>query len=354
MGKRRRDADGRRIVQVTDLFAGCGGAAQGLKSALFSRGFFAEFRAYEQNKEALDVYHRNHPVVGGHLGDIRKVRDDEIQPADILWASPECTNHTRASGKAEHARCDVSRDLAFQLFRWVDRAEPRLILVENVAEFASSWRRFDEWLREFSRRGFRVEWRVLDALCYGAHTRRVRFYAQAGRHRISWPEPLSQVHAPATDIIDPEEKARSIFRKGYSIAPSSVRKICGGIRKFYLETGQLELAEGWETLDKPPRVVRAPSDFRKQFLIKFYGTATALPLSKPLGTITTVSKFNLVELERQGAHLDIRRRMLSVNELALAQGLDCYDWNGSRVRAINRMLGNSVCPDVARAPGECY
>lgn len=108
-----------------------------------------------------------------------------------------------------------------------------------------------------------------------------------------------------------------------------------------------------ELLDRAVRVAA--------FLIKYYGNETdGHDLAAPIGTVTTADRFAVVTVTIDAIDyvlVDIGMRMLTPRELARAQGFpDSYilDPVGPNGRPLTksaqiRMIGNSVCPDVAEA-----
>lgn len=96
----------------------------------------------------------------------------------------------------------------------------------------------------------------------------------------------------------------------------------------------------------------------RAFLIKYYSEGGQdQPLTDPMHTIPTKDRIGLVTIHGQDyAIVDICMRMLTPRELARAQGFpDTYILealhNGKRLSkaAQVRMIGNSVCPPLARA-----
>ena len=97
------------------------------------------------------------------------------------------------------------------------------------------------------------------------------------------------------------------------------------------------------------------------FLIKYYGNESdGHGLAAPIGTVTTKDRFAVVTVTIDAVTyviVDIGMRMLTRRELANAQGfskdyiLDPIGPNGKplSISASIRMIGNSVCPDVAEA-----
>ncbi|MGN4070082.1 DNA cytosine methyltransferase [Burkholderia gladioli] len=95
----------------------------------------------------------------------------------------------------------------------------------------------------------------------------------------------------------------------------------------------------------------------RAFLVKYYGTADGAPLAEPLHTVPTHDRFGLLTIHGEDyAIVDIGMRMLTPRELARAQGFpDSYvlapEVDGKPLSKSSqvRMIGNSVCPDVAEA-----
>lgn len=93
------------------------------------------------------------------------------------------------------------------------------------------------------------------------------------------------------------------------------------------------------------------------FLLKYYGTDQDPRLKEPLHTITTKDRFALVTVRGEQYELaDIGMRMLTKRELARGQGFPEHyvldPWVGAgrlSSTAQGRMIGNSVCPDLAAA-----
>lgn len=96
---------------------------------------------------------------------------------------------------------------------------------------------------------------------------------------------------------------------------------------------------------------------RRAFLIKYYGTGEGQEIDEALHTVTTKDRIGLVYVQGQPYQIvDIQMRMLAPRELARAQGFpDSYilekDLEGKALSkaAQVRLIGNSVCPDMAKA-----
>lgn len=107
--------------------------------------------------------------------------------------------------------------------------------------------------------------------------------------------------------------------------------------------------------DEPNRTVTAGGCHAAlvySFLVKYFGCSVGVEVDVPLPTVTAKDRFGLVTVEVDGEPyviVDIGMRMLKPRELARAQGFpDSYILTGTATNQVER-IGNSVCPQVARA-----
>ena len=114
-----------------------------------------------------------------------------------------------------------------------------------------------------------------------------------------------------------------------------------------------------QSLDRPLDAIAAQGNHFaavQAFLVKFYGTGTAVSCDEPLDTITAKARFGLVTIKGQDYQIvDIGMRMLEPHELYRCQGFPA-DYQHETVmgkklpkHAQVRMVGNSVPPGLARA-----
>ena len=128
----------RKRIRAADLFCGGGGTSTGLLQACEEAGLECDLLAVNHWDKAIETHAANHPKAK-HLC----VNLDSIEPAnavpggklDILLASPECTHHSNARGGKPMS--DQSRASAWHVVRWAESLRPRVIIVENVREFAT-------------------------------------------------------------------------------------------------------------------------------------------------------------------------------------------------------------------------
>lgn len=245
-----------------DLFAGGGGASLAIKQATGSEPLIA----VNHCEAAIRMHAANHPRSIHLQQDVWSVDPYEVlrrQPVvDLLWASPDCTHHSRAKGGKPRSK--KLRHLADVVPDWAWAVRPRMILLENVPEF-EQWgplhpetpdvpeklrgrpikERAGEDFRAFVERlevmGYEVDWRVLNAADFGAPTSRRRLFlvARADGVAPAWPTPTHGPGRPrpwrsAAECIDWSVPCPSIFERKRPLAEATQRRIAEGIRRYVL------------------------------------------------------------------------------------------------------------------------
>lgn len=323
---------------IVDSFAGGGGASLGIEMAL---GRSPDV-AINHDAEAIALHAANHPATRHYREDVWRVDPREAtrgRDVDLLWASPNCTHHSRAKGSKPVS--NKRRGLAWAVVRWADAVRPRVICLENVAEFAE-WgpivrdtqrpdptrkgQTFRAWVAKLRRLGYEVEWRSLTAADYGTPTTRRRLFlvARCDQRPIVWP---TATHGKgralpwksAGECLDWSLPSRSIFGRDKPLADATLRRIANGLRKFVIEADRPYVVGGaahfvtehanasnpraWD-LHEPLRTVCANVKgghfaLVSAFLAKHYserhpGEVMGSSLDAPMGTITTVDHHALV------------------------------------------------------------
>ena len=248
---------------VIDSFAGGGGASLGIEQAL---GVPVDI-AINHDKTAIEMHKANHPKTFHYREDIWKINALEAtrgRPVGLAWFSPDCTHFSKAKGGKPVKK--KIRGLARVAVRWAKQVRPRVIILENVAEFAE-WgpltkdnmpdpakkgRSFNLWVKQLCRLGYEVQWRELTAADYGAPTIRKRLFliARCDGKPIIWPKAthglgLKPYHT-AAECIDFSIPCPSIFltkaevkQMGLNIrrplVDNTMRRIARGLQKFVIE-----------------------------------------------------------------------------------------------------------------------
>lgn len=286
---------------IIDCFAGGGGASVGIEMAL---GRPVDI-AINHDPQAIRMHIVNHPDTLHLTEDIFKVdlqRYVKGRRVALMWASPDCTSHSKAKGG--QPRKSGLRILPWAVYKHAKAILPDVIIMENVEEI-QQWGPLDEnghpikerlgedykkFISAMKGLGYIFDSRELVAADYGAPTTRKRWYAIFRRDGkdIIWPE---QTHFKDSEpkwkqcgkYIDWSDLGKSIFDRPKPLAEATQKRIANGIRKYILES--------------EPYVVR---DKRAvAFVIQYHGEqkagyARGQLLSEPIKTIDTSNRYGLV------------------------------------------------------------
>lgn len=156
-------------IDVTDIFAGAGGSAIGLVAAGLNLKLAANHSRRAITTHAANFVHSEHLIADVTNYDMRK-----LPHTKVLWASPSCVWHSPAGGhkRDERARAELdatfddyvpnevaerSRATAFDVIRAVEVHRYKVVIVENVIEFATKWVLFDWWVAGLQNLGYTVQ-----------------------------------------------------------------------------------------------------------------------------------------------------------------------------------------------------
>ena len=287
---------------IIDCFAGGGGASVGIEMAL---GRPVDI-AINHDPQAIRMHKVNHPDTLHLTEDIFKVNLKKYvagKPVALMWASPDCTSHSKAKGG--QPRKSGLRILPWAVFKHAKNILPDVIIMENVEEI-QLWGPLDangypikerqgedyqKFVSAMKSLGYRFDSREMVAADYGAPTTRKRWYAILRRDgkEIRWPE---QTHfrdrepkwKQCGDYIDWTDLGRSIFTRKKPLAEATMKRIANGIRKYIA--------------DNPfPYIVRNKEAL--SFLIQYHGEtqegeSRGQLLTEPVKTIDTSNRYGLV------------------------------------------------------------
>ncbi|PWR24538.1 DNA cytosine methyltransferase [Zavarzinia aquatilis] len=333
------------------LFAGMGGACDGLEAA----GFPVHL-AINHDAVAVAAHQARHPHTRHLQSDVFEVCPRAAtggRPVRILWASPDCRHFSRAKGGAPVSR--RVRSLPWIVCRWAGMTAPETIFTENVPEL-QTWgpliakrdpatgrvirldgsvaapgervpvaeqqlvpdprrrgKTFGRWLRHLRGLGYTIEFREEICADHGIPTIRKRFWAvmTIGGRPPRWP---ARTHAPrekakalrlrpwigAHTCIDWSIPCPSIFERAKQLAPATHRRIAVGTMRYVVKAKRPFLLHvthhgGDRTHDiaDPLRTVtsanRGEIALVAPHVTKFRNGAIGHDLSEPLATVTANS-----------------------------------------------------------------
>lgn len=314
---------------IVDCFAGGGGASVGIEKAL---GRDVDI-AVNHDPEAIRMHKVNHPRTLHLTEDIFEVNLERYvdgRKVPLMWASPDCTSHSKAKGG--QPRNSGLRILPWAVHKHAKTINPEVIIMENVEEI-QDWgpldnngfpikehkgEEYERFMDAMAELGYQYNTQELIAANYGAPTTRKRWYAifRKDSNPIVIPR---QTHSKdgillpkwleCGDYIDWSDLGRSIFDRKKPLAEATQRRIALGLKKYIIDNpnpyivknndamafmiqyhgetregdsrGQL-LTEPIKTLDTSNRYGLVTA-----FMTKFYKTGCGQGLDEPIHTITT-------------------------------------------------------------------
>lgn len=238
---------------IIDCFAGGGGASVGIEMAL---GRPVDI-AVNHDPQAIRMHKTNHLDTLHLTEDIFKVNLKKYvgdSHVDLMWASPDCTSHSKAKGG--QPRKQGLRILPWAVYKHAKKIIPDVIIMENVEEI-QQWGPLDKDGKPITERkgedyrrficamkslGYEFDSRELVAADYGAPTTRKRWYAIFRRdgRSIVWPEPThnktgmdgKEKWVPVSSVLNFSDLGKSIFGRKKPLAENTMRRTARGLEKF--------------------------------------------------------------------------------------------------------------------------
>ena len=289
---------------IIDCFAGGGGASVGIEMAL---GRPVDI-AINHDEQAIRMHKTNHPQTLHLTEDIFKVDLEKYvrgQHVALMWASPDCTSHSKAKGG--QPRKQGLRILPWAVYKHARKILPDVIIMENVEEI-QQWGPLDDngkpiperkgeeyqkFIESMKSLGYDFDSRELVAADYGAPTTRKRWYAIFRRDGkpIVWPEPThsktgtnGKKWLECGDYIDWSDLGKSIFDRPKPLAEATMKRIANGYVKYVVNNPH-------------PYIVRNKDAVA--FLIQYHGEqkegdSRGQLLTEPIKTIDTSNRYGLV------------------------------------------------------------
>lgn len=242
------------MIKAADLFCGAGGTSIGAKQT----GEVDVAFALNHWDRAIETHSANFPNAKHSQAALKWTHPSECPKINLLFASPECTHHSRARGGRPTS--NQQRSGAWEIMPWIEYHRPSMIVVENVVEF-QEWgpvgdngtplksmkgQFFNAWVSAIQSAGYRVEYHRLNAADFGAVTSRTRLFvvAKKGRRQINWPNPThakkSGNELPgfeqkqwrgAIEIIDWSIPLPSLFGRKRPLADKTIARIHEGLKR---------------------------------------------------------------------------------------------------------------------------
>ena len=213
-------------LTLTDLFCGAGGSSTG---AVTVPGVSVRIASNHWDL-AVETHNTNHPTADHLCADLSAVDPRYFPKTDLLWASPECTNHSVAKGRKRadaqpdlfgevlpDAAAERSRATMWDVPRFAEVHRYQAVIVENVVD-AWHWEPFRAWLMAMECLGYEHDVVMLNSMHAqtfgpGAPQSRDRMYVVFWRKGNRRPE-LDRATAPAAVCTEHGTmRARQAFKR---------------------------------------------------------------------------------------------------------------------------------------------
>ena len=284
-------------MKAIDLFAGAGGFSTGATMA----GVQVVWAANHW-PAAVQYHAANHPGTEHACQDLQQADFRDAPAHDLLLASPACQGHSKARG-GEKQHHDALRSTAWAPVTCAEVRRPAAFLIENVPDF-TRWALYPAWCAAMHALGYALAPMLVDCADLGASQSRPRLFIVGTRSKhpvqLSLPK---RAPRPAAEVID--------FGSGkWSRVADKVQRT-----RDLVAVGRAELGD--------------------RFLLPYYGsTRTGRSLSRPIGTLTTVDRYAVIDGDRI--------RMVSIAEAKRFMGLPADYQLPPDHKSAMKMIGNAV------------
>ena len=168
-----------KIMNIIDLFAGCGGLSLGFEMAGFNIPL-----AIEIDEWASETYKKNHPSTKVLIDDITQILDleniisNEDLPIDGIIGGPPCQGFSLSGNRDKK---DPRNSLFMEFVRFVKFFKPKFFVMENVPGILSMKTKDNERVKdiilsEYDSAGYNVTICKLNAAEYGVPQKRERVF----------------------------------------------------------------------------------------------------------------------------------------------------------------------------------
>ena len=187
------------MATCLEICAGAGGQAIGLEAAGFESLALVEIDA-----KACATLRLNRPHWNVIEGDVKSFSGKSYRGVDLLAGGVPCPPFSVAG---KQLGSEDERDLFPEALRLVDEIRPNAVMLENVRGFLDPlFKDYRDKLKlQFTKMGYTVDWRLLNASNFGVPQLRPRVVIVAIKngfaHGFSWPTAYEQKPATVGEVL---------------------------------------------------------------------------------------------------------------------------------------------------------
>ena len=163
------------MIRVFEAFAGYGSQSIALRNLGIEHEVVA---ISEIDKYALKAYYALHDESIPNLGDISKIKIEDVPEHDLFTYSFPCQDISTAGKQKGIIKGKTRSGLLYECERIIEGRRPKYLLLENVKNLVGKKHKpqFDKWLEYLETLGYTNYWQVLNAKDYGIPQNRERVF----------------------------------------------------------------------------------------------------------------------------------------------------------------------------------
>lgn len=328
--------------KIIDLFCGCGGLSKGFEMAGFEPVLAIDFW-----KDAIDTYNFNHKKNVGICEDVSKLDEKSLEKIMNenkivgIIGGPPCQGYSTV-GKRDVT--DERNYLYLQYCRIVEKIKPEFFVLENVKGLLTldNGKFKEDIINKFSKLGYDVEYKLLNAADYGVPQNRNRvFFVGIKNRKFVFPE-INQKRISTYEAISD----LSEYELKYSKEPQSLYQ--RNMRKNNIKLYNNEFTEHTEQtrniIDMIPDGGKITDLPREYWEIRKY--------NKAFQRMNSMLQSNTIDTGHRNYFHYEKNRIPTVRESARIQSFpDDFVFKGSKTSQY-KQVGNAVPPLLAYAIAE--
>jgi len=377
-----------RRVQITeekysilDLFCGTGGFSHGFEQT----GQFQVTAALDLLPDRVRTFSENHPAAEMFCADIQKFALNLIEPITpqphIVIGGPPCQGFSSIRPFRTLTERDARNNLLESFAVAVDHFRPEWFVLENVVGLLTHQQgeTFQALLHLFEQIGYGVDWKILNAACYGLPQRRERLILVGNRQgkKFVWPEPTHMLPSHLRSMAGKKHDSLMNMPLFGTPLPSAITvmeaihdlpEIAAGEHKINyrddIELTDYELMMRGHETELTLHEATAHSPHMLEIIKQAGNSRNELPIG--LTTSGFSSSYSRLEPDIPSVTLTVnfvhpasnkcihpyQHRALTPREGARLQGFeDAYRFMGTRTQIV-KQIGNAVPPILGRAISE--
>lgn len=328
--------------KIIDLFCGCGGLSRGFEMAGFEPVLAIDFW-----KDAIDTYNFNHKNNIGICEDVSMLSNEfleEIMKKNKIIGiigGPPCQGYSTV-GKRDIT--DERNYLYLQYCRIVEKIKPEFFVLENVKGLLTldKGKFKEDIIDKFSKLGYSVEYRLLNAADYGVPQNRCRvFFVGIKKKKFIFPKANNNkitTYEAISDLSEYEFKYTTDPQNSYQ---KKMRKYCNKLYNNEFTNHTEQTKKIIEMIPNGGKITDLPKEYWE---IRKY--------NKAFQRMDSMSQSNTIDTGHRNYFHYEKNRIPTVRESARLQSFsDDFIFKGSKTSQY-KQVGNAVPPLLAFAIAE--